>query len=56
MNDAAVDLSMLMGLGLCLVEYEALLAVGYMFALDEESQSLGHGQCCWFLTAKAILD
>lgn len=41
MNDAAVDLLVLIGLGLCLVVYEALLAVGHRFVFDGESRSLG---------------
>lgn len=45
MNDAAPALLALIEQGLCLVVYEVLLAVGHMFAFDEESQKLGYGQC-----------
>ncbi len=41
MNDAAADLLVLIGLRLCLVVCEALLAVGHMFAFDGGSRSLG---------------
>ena len=41
MNDAAVALLVLIGLGFGLTEYEALLAVVHMPALDEEFRRLG---------------
>lgn len=41
MNEAATDLSVLTGQEMCLVVYEALLAVGHTLAPDEEYRSLG---------------
>ena len=41
MNDAATDLLVLIGQKLCLVVYEALLAVDHTLAPVEEYRSLG---------------